>query len=124
MPLETAAVPPEDADPPKLTPLTVRISGLPNTMTASELRSLLNDLHKPARRNLQQLSLAPSLAGRLKKTATVSYRDVPRELKNCRQSVVTLSVPLPDSNEELDLQFDAHFFGLTPLYTPENPAVE
>jgi hypothetical protein len=111
---------------PKPTPLTIRISGLPNTISKDQLRTLLEDLHKttPPCKNILYLSLVPSISSGTKKTATVSYQDVPKEFEHCKAFTVQHSATLLGSKEEICMQVDAHFCGLTPLDTPDKPTVE
>jgi len=110
--------------------LTIRISNLPSGVSKQDLASALEGLfsndHKSGDgENVTVWSLAASTsyhdASRYQ-IATVTFREIPDILRPCLHKTVSCWVSI--EGKRLEISFDTHFLGLTPLNNSGNPTVE
>lgn len=127
--------------------ITLRISSIPIRVTKEYLSRMLEGLTPPRNQtdeaidqpqnpqkrhrgtNICSLSLAPSSSGYDSDTyqvATVTFREIPTALAGCVSNTNTIIVSLgvDGGGEEIEVDVDSHFRGLTPLNHPSNPLVE
>lgn len=122
--------------------ITLRISRIPIRVTKEHLLMVLEGLAPlrnptdeaidPKRHrgsNIYSLSLAPSSSvcdSEEYQVATVTFKEIPTALAGCVSNANTIiaSLGLDGEGEEVEVDVDSHFRGLTPLNHPSNPLVE
>ncbi|KAL0631451.1 hypothetical protein Q9L58_009683 [Maublancomyces gigas] len=119
--------------------ITLRISSIPIRVTKGRLLMILEGLtpfRNPtdeAKRhrgtNIDSLSLAPSSSvcdSDAYQVATVTFKEIPTALAGCVSSASTIiaSLGVDGGGEEIEVDVDSHFRGLTPLNHLANPSVD
>ncbi|KAI5838881.1 hypothetical protein DFP73DRAFT_588033 [Morchella snyderi] len=123
--------------PPNDEKLALRISNIPASVSPEQLAKWLNNLdvnadgasRGPKRQrmdNIHTISLAPSPSSDSNRyqVATVNFRKLPSEIKECRSPSTSLAVELGEEESRFSALFDSHFEGLTPLNNPKSPALD
>lgn len=115
--------------------ITLRISGIPIRITKEYLSKALEGLaplrnetteakhHRAS--NIHSLSLAPSASAfdsDKYQVATVTFKEIPSALSVSNTD--TIIAVLEVEGEEIEVDVDMHFRGLTPLNDVSNPSVE
>lgn len=128
---------------PNLKPITLRMSNIPIGITKVNLSRILEGLElirttgieefpqtgaKQRRRtNIHSLSLAPaasSFDSDQFQVATITFKEIPPELAHCVSETGPGIVTLEAEGEDIEVDVDTHFQGLTPLNHASSPSVE
>ncbi|TGZ77413.1 hypothetical protein EX30DRAFT_199508 [Ascodesmis nigricans] len=106
-------------------PRSLRISGIPSTVSTADFRNFLEQLlPSPAGcsdENVLLLSLVPFLGGA--QVATVCFKNEPRVFATCSPGA-TVYITFTHEGKLHELVVDCDFFGLTPLYCSSDPTEE
>lgn len=128
---------------PNLKPITLRMSNIPIGITKVNLSRILEGLEliktsdiedfrqtgaKQLRgTNIHSLSLAPAASSfdtDQYQVATITFKEIPLELAHCVSEAGPAVVTLEAEGEDIEVDVDTHFQGLTPLNRASNPSVE
>lgn len=118
--------------------ITLRMSSIPITVTREGLCRILEGLatfhsfhideaKHPRGSNIRSFSLAPSPSSfdsDKYQVATVTFCEIPTELVGCVSTTDTLIVWFKMEDEEIEVDVNSHFRGLTPLNYAPNPSLE
>lgn len=101
----------------------------PTDEEIDQLRNPTNEAKRHRGSNIYSLSLAPSSSvcdSEEYQVATVTFKEIPTALAGCvsNASTIIASLGVDGEGEEVEVDVDSHFRGLTPLNHPSNPLVE